>query len=75
MSLSLAAILIHTDGVSESTKEALAAASGERSGSSFQQSMLVSAAKSLHHDFDLECRDALELVGLPSDDACRGACD
>jgi hypothetical protein len=75
MSLSLATILIHTDGVSEAAKEALTAASEEREGSSLQQRMLESAARSLHRDFDLECRDALELVGLPSNDACNDARD
>jgi len=67
MSFSMAHLLIHSEHVPSEARDALRAARTappERRGA-----MLASAARILHHGTGLECRDALELVGL-SDGTC-----
>jgi hypothetical protein len=67
MSFSMAHLLIHSEHVPSEARDALKAARSappERRGA-----MLASAARILHRGTGLECRDALELVGLT-----EGAC-
>ena len=66
MALSLAGLLIHSDAVPLSAREALRAAS---SGPLERRSAeLESAARILSRDAGIDCRDARELVGLPDGD-------
>lgn len=62
MSLSLAPLLLHDDGVPAGARDALRAAfdAPERQ----RTSLLESAARILHVEAALSCRDARDLVGL-----------
>jgi len=69
MELSMARLLIHDEGVPAPARAALRAAYSAAPPE--RAEMLASAARILHGETDLECRDARELVGLPVDeDAC-----
>ena len=68
MAFSLAPLLIHSESVPLKAREALRAASV----APFEQRKLalVSAARVLYTESALDCRDALEIVGLQSDCGC-----
>jgi len=68
MAFSLAPLLIHSESVPLKAREALRAASA----APFEQRKLAlaSAARVLHTESALDCRDALEIVGLQSDCGC-----
>lgn len=69
MSFSMGSLLIHSDGIPPGARDALRAAhragGGERRGE-----MLESAARVLHRETGLDCRDARELVDLAPDGCC-----
>ncbi len=62
MSLSLLPLLIHSDDVPASARDALRAASAMPAHQ--RRPHLEAAARALHHEFALDCADARELVGL-----------
>jgi hypothetical protein len=65
MSLSMAPLLLHSELVPTEARDAIRAA---YEGSPEDRSAgLESAARILHRKTGLECDDARELVGLPSD--------
>jgi hypothetical protein len=66
---SILPLLVHSSSVSASAKSALVAA--QASPPAERIHALKSAARVLHHETGLECRDALEIVGL---DATGGTC-
>jgi hypothetical protein len=68
MAFSLAPLLIHSDSVPPKAREALRAASAASLDQ--RKSALVSAARVLYTESALDCRDALEIVGLESDCGC-----
>jgi hypothetical protein len=64
MSFSLAPLLLHSEGVPASVRQALRAA---HDGPTRERGLhLESAARILHRELALDCRDARELVGLAS---------
>jgi hypothetical protein len=64
MSFSLAPLLLHRDDVPAAARRALLAASAATVDE--RAPHLESAARILHHELDLDCMDARELVGLRS---------
>ena len=67
MAFSLAPLLVHSEAVPQLAREALLAAGSAPPES--RDELLEEAARVLHREADLACRDARELVGLPP-----GAC-
>ena len=63
MAFSLAPLLVHSEAVPMLARQALRAAYVARPEE--RDEMLEEAARILHREADLECRDARELVGLP----------
>lgn len=57
-------LLVHSSAVSESARSALLAA--QSSSPETRLAALKSAARVLHGETGLECRDVLEIVGLDS---------
>lgn len=68
MSFQLAELLIHSASVPAPARDALRAASSAAPAD--REDLLRSAARILHHEADVECADAHELVGLPDDCEC-----
>ncbi|HVH46058.1 MAG TPA: hypothetical protein VM925_27100 [Labilithrix sp.] len=68
MSFTLAPLLIHDEHVPARARDALRAA--YEAGPFPTTAMLESAARVLHAETDLECRDVRELVGLPEEGGC-----
>lgn len=70
MSFSIAALLVHDAhvpaGARDAIRDALVASSGSRRS---RRSLLAQAARILHREAEVDCADALELVGL-EDDGC-----
>jgi hypothetical protein len=64
MAFAMAPLLIHDIHVPIEARNALRAAYETAPP---RAEMLLSAALILHHKIDLDCRDALELVGLPEE--------
>ncbi|MBX3232108.1 MAG: hypothetical protein KIT84_19665 [Labilithrix sp.] len=64
--MSMAPILMHSDHVSPSARQALRAASSARP--EHRDALLVTAARILHAETGLPCEDVKELVGLPTGD-------
>ena len=62
MPFSLAPLLVHHEAVPQLARDALRAAAMAPPES--RDEMLQEAARILHRETDLECRDARELVGL-----------
>ena len=62
MSFSFAPLLVHSEGISAEARTALRAALAAPEAA--RQPLLQAAARALHRDAELECSDALELVGL-----------
>jgi hypothetical protein len=61
---SMLPLLVHSSAVSESARSALLAA--QSSSPETRLAALKSAARVLHGETGLECRDVLEIVGLDS---------
>lgn len=61
-------LLVHSNAVSAGAKSALLAAQASPPEQRVQA--LKSAARVLHHETGLECRDVLEIVGLDDLGAC-----
>ncbi len=70
MAFMMSTLLVHSEQVPPAAREALLAANA--APPSDRGPLLASAARILHHDADLDCADALELVGLPADCGCGG---
>ena len=68
MAFSLAPLLIHSESVPLKARQALLAAS--LAPFEHRKTALASAARVLHTESALDCRDALEIVGLYSDCGC-----
>jgi hypothetical protein len=68
MAFSLAPLLIHSDSVPLKAREALRLAS--TAPAELRRSALASAARVLHTEGALDCKDALEIVGLQGDCGC-----
>ncbi len=68
MSMSLAPLLIHDEGVPAGARAALQAASSAAPAE--RRQMLRLAATILHRETGLECRDVVELVGLDGEAGC-----
>jgi hypothetical protein len=68
MAFSLAPLLIHSESVPLKARQALLAASVGPSEQ--RKTALVSAARVLYIESSLDCRDALEIVGLQGDCGC-----
>ena len=69
--MSMAPILMHSEQVPASARDALREASSAPPAS--REALLTAAAKILHAETGLPCADVLELVGLHEDDAgCDG---
>jgi hypothetical protein len=64
---SMLPLLVHSNAVSASARSALLAAQASTPEKRVQA--LKSAARVLHHETGLECRDVLEIVGL-DDGSC-----
>lgn len=69
MPFSIAPLLIHDENVPLAAREALRVVSLSPTGDRCAQ--LERAARVLHHETDLDCRDARELVGLPAHGCCE----
>ena len=65
---SILPLLIHSHAVPAGARQALLAA--QASAPHERVVALASAARVLHQETGLECRDVLEIVGLESDGAC-----
>jgi hypothetical protein len=65
---SILPLLVHSSSVSVGAKNALVAA--QASSPAERVHALKSAARVLHHETGLECRDALEIVGLDASGSC-----
>lgn len=65
---SILPLLVHSSSVSASAKSALVAA--QESPPAERIRALKSAARVLHHETGLECRDVLEIVGLDATGSC-----
>jgi hypothetical protein len=68
MGLNLVNLLVHSEAVPLNARDALRAASELPPHQRRRE--LESAARSLFLETDLTCRDAREIVGLPSGDDC-----
>ncbi|MEP7051944.1 MAG: hypothetical protein ABJB12_16385 [Pseudomonadota bacterium] len=68
MAFSLAPLLIHSESIPANAREALRSAS--LAPAEHRKTALASAARILYSETSLDCRDALEIVGLPSGCSC-----
>lgn len=68
MGFSLALLLIHNEAVPAEAREALRAAS--YGPVEQREAALVSAAKVIYRETDLDCAEVLDLVGLPQAASC-----
>ena len=68
MSFSVLPLLMHSEPVPATARQALRAA--WHAPTDQRAAHLRSAARILHRETDLDCRDVLELVGLPEDPSC-----
>ena len=66
---SILPLLVHSQAVSASARSALQAAQSISAPQERAQA-LASAARVLHQETGLECRDVLEIVGLEPDGSC-----
>jgi hypothetical protein len=66
MSFSLAPLLIHSPDLPTAVRDELRAAYAKSPGQ--RDGHLMTAARIIHTELELECRDARELVGLPTGD-------
>jgi hypothetical protein len=65
---SMLPLIVHSSAVSEGTRSALLAA--QASSAEKRARALQSAARLLHAETGLECRDVLEIIGLDASQAC-----
>ena len=68
MAFSLAPLLIHSDSIPPSAREALRSAS--IAPAEHRKSALASAARILYSETSIDCRDAMEIVGLQGGCGC-----
>ena len=68
MAFSLAPLLIHSESVPSSAREALRSASAAPAEQ--RKTALVSAARILYRETSIDCRDAMEIVGLQAGCGC-----
>lgn len=68
MSLEITRLLLHSDDVPPEARAALRDAYNAPAAE--RELHLVAAAKILHREVELECRDARELVGLAAAGVC-----
>jgi hypothetical protein len=68
MPFTMSTLLVHNEYVPQAARTALLAA--HAAPPSDRGALLASAARILHQDTDLDCADALELVGLSGDCGC-----
>lgn len=68
LGFSILPLLVHSQAVSASARSALLAA--QVSAPAERARALASAARVLHQETGLECRDVLEIVGLDAKEAC-----
>jgi hypothetical protein len=68
MSLSMAPLLMHSEQVPAAVRDAFRAA--YEAAPQDRNAQFESAARILHEETGLECRDILELVGLPGKEDC-----
>ena len=66
MSFSIAPLLLHLPDLPSAVHDELRAAYAKSPGQ--RDGHLMEAARIIHAELDLECRDARELVGLPAGD-------
>jgi hypothetical protein len=66
--MSMAPILMHSESVPESARDALREASSAEPES--REALLTTAAKILHRETGLPCDDVRELVGLHDEGGC-----
>jgi hypothetical protein len=68
MSFTMGRLLVHDESVPAAARAALRAAYDAHPEE--RDAMLASAARILHHEADLDCRDALEIVDLSERCGC-----
>jgi hypothetical protein len=68
MSFSVTPLLLHSENVPATARRALRVA--YEASIEDRTPLLESAARILHHELDLDCHDARELVGLPTAGNC-----
>ena len=69
MAFSLAPLLMHSDSIPPNAREALRSASVAPAEQ--RKSALVSAARILYSETSIDCRDAMEIVGLQGGCGCE----
>ena len=72
MALSVAPLLLHSEAIPEGARLALRDAFARPEDE--RPALLASVAKILFHEVDLDCADALELLGLAGDDSIESPC-
>ena len=68
MAFTMSTLLVHDEHVPHAARKALLAA--DAAVPSERGPLLASAARILYDQTDLDCADALELVGLPAECGC-----
>jgi len=68
MAFTMSTLLVHNEQVPDAARKALQAA--DAATPSQRGPLLASAARILYDQTDLDCEDALELVGLPEECGC-----
>jgi hypothetical protein len=68
MAFMMSTLLVHSEHVPQAARKALLAA--DAAAPDERGPLLASAARILHDQTDLDCADALELVGLPAECGC-----
>jgi hypothetical protein len=72
MALSVAPLLLHSEAIPEGARLALRDAFARTEDE--RPALLANVAKILYREADLDCDDALELLGLSGDDAIESPC-
>jgi hypothetical protein len=72
MALSVAPLLLYSDSVPEGARLALRDAFARPEDE--RPALLANIAKILYREADLDCDDALELLGLAGDDSIESPC-
>jgi hypothetical protein len=72
MALSVAPLLLHSDAIPEGARLALRDAFARPEDE--RPALLANIAKILYREAELDCDDALELLGLAGDDSIESPC-
>jgi hypothetical protein len=72
MALSVAPLLLHSDAIPEGARLALRDAFARPEDE--RAALLANIAKILYREAELDCDDALELLGLAGDDSIESPC-